>query len=264
MKTIFRLMIPAVLVSLSTGCQEMRLNRDVLYQASSISALMGGVYDGDTSVAQLQFHGDLGIGTFNALDGEMIACNGVYYRITADGMAHPLSEEEAPNALTPFATVTFFDSDQSVAVHGLADYSQLQRHVDNFIANPNAFYAIKIDGLFRYVQVRSVPRQSPPYRPLTSVAAEQPLHEFHNQPGTIVGFRLPEYMRGVNVPGYHLHFITADRRQGGHVLDCQMEAVDVELDYTAELHMVLPGTDSFSATPFGPASPAQMKAVESR
>ena len=41
---------------------------------------------------------------------------------------------------------------------------------------------------------------------------EEPIFEFHDVEGTIVGFFTPDYLRGVNVPGYHLHFITADRR----------------------------------------------------
>jgi len=201
MKTRICALTAAVLMLGACGCQEeRRLNREVLYQVSNISALMKGCYDGDMTIEQLQLHGDLGLGTFNGLDGEMVVLDGVFYQITADGVAHPITEEML-EMRTPFATMTFFEPDQSVAVHGLVNYSQLRRHVDNFLINPNAFYAIRIDGLFRYVKFRSVARQTRPYLPASMIAAHQRTHEFRNVRGTMVGFRLGGYVAGVNVPG---------------------------------------------------------------
>ena len=45
----------------------------VLYQTSLMSALLSGVYEGSTTIADLLKHGDFGLGTFNELDGELIA-----------------------------------------------------------------------------------------------------------------------------------------------------------------------------------------------
>lgn len=61
----------------------------------------------------------------------------------------------------------------------------------------------------------------------------------------MVGFRMPEYMEGLNVPGYHFHFITDDRKAGGHVLDCLIEEAMVEIDYSSGFHMKLPENDGF-------------------
>ena len=47
----------------------------VIYQTSLMSALLSGVYEGETTMADLLQHGDFGLGTFNHLDGEMIAFN---------------------------------------------------------------------------------------------------------------------------------------------------------------------------------------------
>jgi acetolactate decarboxylase len=57
----------------------------VLFQASTIGALLDGAYEGDVSFGQLAEHGDLGLGTLNALDGEMIALDGRFYRADVDG-----------------------------------------------------------------------------------------------------------------------------------------------------------------------------------
>ena len=63
--------------------------------------------------------------------------------------------------------------------------------------------------------------------------------------GTIAGFRLPAYIKGINVPAYHLHFLTEDRKSGGHLLECQIENVRIEIDYTSNLYLVLNKQDKF-------------------
>src|SRR6478752_2893720 len=77
----------------------------VLFQASTIGALLDGAYDGDLTFAELAEHGDLGLGTVNALDGEMIAVDGEFLRVDAAGDVHPVAAEER----TPFAVVTWFE-----------------------------------------------------------------------------------------------------------------------------------------------------------
>ena len=41
----------------------------VLFQASTIGALLEGAFEGDVSFDDLAEHGDLGLGTLNGLDG---------------------------------------------------------------------------------------------------------------------------------------------------------------------------------------------------
>ena len=67
--------------------EELHAGREphVLFQASTIAALLEGAYDGDLSFAELAEHGDLGLGTLNGLDGEMIALDGRFYRADVDG-----------------------------------------------------------------------------------------------------------------------------------------------------------------------------------
>ena len=40
--------------------------------------------------------------------------------------------------------------------------------------------------------------------------------------------------------GYHLHFISADRTRGGHVLDCRPRAGRLRIDPSSDLHVELP------------------------
>ena len=117
--------------------------------------------------------------------------------------------------------------------------------MDSLLPTTNIPYALKIEGLFRHVQTRSVPRQTKPYPKLVEVVKNQPTFEFENVRGILVGFRLPEYMKGINVTGYHLHFLTEDKTGGGHLLECQIQNATLEIDYTSAFHMVLPTAGAF-------------------
>jgi acetolactate decarboxylase len=218
-----------------------RPERDVLFQTSTIYALLEGMYDGNVSYGDLKRYGDTGIGTFHELDGEMIEVNGKFFQIKSDGIAYPVDE----SMRTPFAMVTFFESDRTLVIGELLDYKGLEKYLDDLLPTRNIFYAIKIDGNFTYVRTRSVPKQSKPYPLLTEVVKDQPVFEFHHLRGTIIGFRLPDYMKGINMPGYHFHFINENRKAGGHLLECQIKNGRVEMDDTAGFYMILPKDDTF-------------------
>ncbi len=223
------------------GCSHLQRNRDVLFQTSTIGALLEGVYDGHITCKELKKHGDFGIGTFDALDGEMVVLGGKVYQVRADGKAYSPKDSLG----TPFAVVTFFEADKSVFLDRCENYIELQQYLDSSLATKNIIYAVRIEGPFDYIKTRSVPKQNKPYPRLVEVVKNQPTFEFHNIRGTIVGFRLPAYMEGINVPGYHLHFITEDRTAGGHLLDCSGRNVNVEVDYTHEFFMALPEHSDF-------------------
>jgi acetolactate decarboxylase len=243
MKIIYYLLVAtffAIAICVS-GCLHSQENEDILFQTSTINALLEGVYDGEITYKELKQYGDFGIGTFNSLDGEMIGLEGKFYQVKADGIAYAVDD----SMKTPFAVVTFFEVDKSISLDKAVDYEQLEHYLDNLLPTKNIFYAVKIEGRFNYIKTRSVPKQIKPYPRLVEVVKDQPTFEFYNVEGTIVGFRCPEYVEGINVPGYHLHFITEDKKAGGHLLECQMQNVRIEIDYTSELYMVLPQTGDF-------------------
>jgi len=86
--------------------EELHAEREphVLFQASTIGALLDGAYEGDVTFAELAEHGDLGLGTLNSLDGEMIAVDGSFYRADVEGAIN----EVDPQRRTPFAVLTWF------------------------------------------------------------------------------------------------------------------------------------------------------------
>ena len=208
----------------------------VLFQASTIGALLEGAYDGDVTFAELAEHGDLGLGTLNALDGEMIALDGAFHRADVDG--HITAIE--PAACTPFAVVVDFAPSLELLLDDPLDQAALLVELDRALPPGTSACALRVDGDFETVRARSVPRQHPPYRPLTEVVADQHVFELHDVRGTLVGFRFPEYSGTVEISGYHLHFISDDRLRGGHVLDFRTRGVRARLDPSTALHLELP------------------------
>lgn len=241
-----------------SGYSQIHPQSDTLFQTSTISALLEGVYDGETTYKQLKQYGDFGLGTFDGLDGEMIGLDSKFYQIKADGVAYPVED----SMKTPFATVTFFKPEHSLLLREAMNYQQMQQYLDQVLPTKNLPCAIRIKGLFQYLKVRSVPKQNPPYPRLNEVVKNQFIYELRNVKGTLVGFRIPHYLQGVNVAGYHLHLITQDRKAGGHLLDCQLQNVKAEIDYTSEFKMVLPNSDEFRQADLGDGKPAEVNRVE--
>jgi acetolactate decarboxylase len=214
---------------------------ETVFQTSTLSALMEGVYDGNTTFAELKKEGDFGLGTLNGLDGEMVGFGGAFYQITSDGKAHEIPDD----ALTPFAVVTFFEPDKTVAIDGPLGCGDLEKYILKQLPSDNIFYAIKIDGKFESVKTRSVPKQSEPFPLLAEVVKIQSVFELENVEGTIAGYWFPDYLSAVNAAGFHFHFLTADKKTGGHVLDCRAGKVKIGIDYNDDLQISLPKTENF-------------------
>jgi acetolactate decarboxylase len=207
-----------------------------LFQTSTVDTLVEGKYEGDVSFAELEGRGDFGLGTFDALDGEMICLDGSFYQVQADGRAYAVDG----NARTPFAVVTVFEPDTAQTLSKPMDFEALCEHLDKVIGGGATCCAIRVDGRFDYVTTRSVPRQRKPYPPLVEVVKHQPTFELREVSGSLVGFRFPDYAQGLNVSGYHFHFITADRSAGGHVLECRLASGELYIDHEGDLRLELP------------------------
>lgn len=212
-----------------------------LYQVSTLNALLEGVYDGTRTCGELKTHGTLGIGTFDGLDGELVLLDGRIFQVAGTGRVR-----EVPDATTvPFACVIPFTGERQEALATMQDLDALKKELDRLRPNPNAFCAIRIDGTFVRVKTRSVPRQTKPYPKLVEVTKNQPVFESQNVSGTLVGFWCPAFAQGFNLPGYHLHFLSADRTAGGHLLDCRLEAGIVQMEQATGIRVSFPAGEGF-------------------
>ncbi len=220
---------------LSTG-----RSRNAVYLSAPINALVEGFQVENTTVAEIKERGDFGLGTFNYLDGEMVILDGEVYQIRSDGKTYPVSDEEE----SPFACATFFSPDTLDHVEGGCEYKDLDDLLDHLIPSRNMLYAIRIDGIFDHVRTRVVPR-SENYIPLVEATKNQPVFELYNVEGSLAGFYTPRFMESLNTPGYHLHFLTADRQQGGHVIECHIKKAGIGIQHVPELELGLPVTFDF-------------------
>jgi acetolactate decarboxylase len=201
-------------------------SRDQLTQVSIINALMLGQYDGVLPLATLLQYGNFGVGTCDHLDGELIVLDGVAWQARADGTVRKVD----PGETTPFAVVTPFEAEGKFACQAASSLEELESQINRQLPGPNAMLAVRISARFKSVHLRSVPRQEPPYQPLADVAKKQATWTRENVAGTLVGIRCPAWTASLNVPGYHWHFISDDRKLGGHVVDCAAEGGEVAFD----------------------------------
>jgi len=208
-----------------------------VYLSAPVNAMMKGFYRQNTAIRDLHRHGDFGLGTFNDLDGEMVMLDGRVYQLRADGKA-----DEVDGAVrTPFACVTFFSADTVEEIEGDFDTAGFNTLLHRMIPSENMLYAVRIDGLFRHVNVWSVTRQEN-YRPVDETGENFPSFVYENIEGTMAGFYTPKFIKSLNLAGFHLHFMTADRRRGGHVHECRLERIRIALQHVPRLTLNIPMT----------------------
>lgn len=237
-----------VLTAAVAGCTSSPAEQGVVYQYAPIRLLMEGRFDGDMTVGELLRHGNVGIGTFNTLDGEMVILDGLAYQARADGNVCRVADDQK----VPFAVVAqlshelFTTAEDKPSDANLAIFCQA---MDNSIGQENLMAVVVAHGRFSHMKVRSVSAQKKPYPRLSEAAKSQAVFQRKGVSGTLVAFRCPAYMTGVNVPGWHMHFLSDDRQFGGHVLDFAMSAVHVESACYRELRLIMPeGSDALAGS----------------
>jgi len=211
-----------------------------IYQVSTATALVEGIYQGVVRVGALREHGDLGLGTFEDLDGEMVIVDGHFFQVRCEGSVREVDD----TVLSPFAVITRFAPEPAVTLDQCPDMGHLTSRFDTLRHSDNVFFAFRVDGQFEYVHTRAMCRTQEGV-PLIQAAAVQPEFEFHEIKGTLVGFWTPEYAKTFNVPGYHLHFVSDDRTHGGHLLQCRGSNLRLQIQREGNYHIALPETEDF-------------------
>lgn len=253
----FRSIIILLLVACSSFClnscqksykkRSPKKRKNTLFQVSTVDALLAGVYDSNFNFYRLKKHGDFGLGTLNKLDGELVILDGKSYQITVDGKVHKVS----PKMTTPMAITNFFLTDYEIASPNsiIESFEELQSLIKEQIITKNKenyFHAIKVHGTFSKLKVRSVPKQEKPYKPLKEVIKDQSIFDFNNVTGTMVGYWNPNYIKGINIPGFHFHFISDDKTLGGHVFSFEkLSKLKIDVDKLNKIKIFLPNGKDF-------------------
>ena len=94
----------------------------------------------------------------------------------------------------------------------------------------NSMHVVRIDGTFSKIDARSeAPYRSHHISLKNMLEKTQKAFVFENISGSLVGVYFPDYMDGINMPGWHLHFLSDDKTKGGHVFDSLKAASDDEI-----------------------------------
>ena len=208
-------LIPVLLVALSGLLYAQSADHSV-FQISTFHALKQGLLETETTFGELKKQGDFGLGTVNGLDGEMVALNGEFFQVKADGSVHSIPDD----AKTPFAVVTFFKPDEKVSLPRLNNLKEFQDALDRIQSDRDSIVAIRASAVFEQIKLRSPRKQTKPYPPLEEALKGQAEFEFKNVRGTLVGFRFPRYWDGVNVGrrSFALHCRGQKKRRPCHGL----------------------------------------------
>ena len=211
-----------------------------IFQVSTSGAIVEGVFQGCVSVADLRRHGDVGLGTFEDLDGEMIMVDGHCYQARADGSVVEAADAE----LTPFATVVSFAADAVVDLASVASYADFTAQLDGLRSSDNGIVSYLATGTFGSIDLRAACKAEDGMD-LVEATANQALFHFEGITGTLVGFWSPEYTRSIAISGYHVHFISADRQHGGHVLGLSCDDLHVAINDVHDIHVAIPESQEF-------------------
>jgi len=229
-----------ILLIASLNYPQKKVSR-TLYQSSPIIGLLNGVMNDSFTVGEIAKYGNFGLGTFNGVDGEMIILDGKVYRVDNSGKV------TLPGKLTrtPFVTAAFFHADTVITVKDSLNLNQLQEFIDKSLASKNLIYAVKITGRFKYIESRSENKQTQPYTNLADVLKNQSVFKFNKIEGILIGIKTPAYLQGANAPGYHFHFLSKDKKSGGHILNCITENIKIEIETLNNLELKIPASKEF-------------------
>jgi acetolactate decarboxylase len=211
-----------------------------LYQVSTSAALVQGVYQGCVTVGKIKEHGDFGLGTYDALDGEGLMLDGHVYQALGDGSV----VEPADSATAPFWVSAEFEADRNAVIDSVSNWEELCAQIDLLRRSENLFTAIRIDGIFDEIHYR-VACKSAPGTDLVTATSHQAEFTLKNVQGTLLGFWSPTYARTFNIPGYHLHLLSGDHQHGGHVLGIQAKNLKLQVMDADNLIMALPESPEF-------------------
>jgi acetolactate decarboxylase len=212
-----------------------------VYQISTSTALVEGVYSGSVWSSALLEQGDFGVGTFEGLDGEMVILDGEIYQ--ASGRVRRRSD----NFLVPFASVTHFHEDAVFQIENVTCLKDIELACDPHRVSENLFYALRVDGVFDTMRARAV-HPVPQGTRLLDAAKTELEFDFKSVEATLVCLWSPKYSSSFSVPGYHFHFISKDRTKGGHVLNCAAQQLRASIQLVSEYDIRLPEAGSFLIT----------------
>ena len=234
----------------------------VMYQVSTLQALAMGYSKAVVPVGEFLQHGDIGLGTYENVDGEMIVVDGQCYRALEDGKAVCAGTDMG----VPFAVTTFFKDNAKVPVNNIENIEKLKQILDLKIEEDfglNSMHVVRIDAVFPKVCARSESGYISHHISLKEILQKtQKDFFFYDIKGTLVCVYFPDHMDGINAPGWHFHFLSEDKSKGGHVFDLEISEGEAVINKISRIQIDLPSTPAFDTYSLKEASHDEIKEVE--
>lgn len=231
---------------------------NTIYQISTFGALVEGCLDGFISLKELRKLGNFGIGGITGLDGEITCLDGEFYHLLENGSINFADKK----AMSPRMTMSFFKASRSININQPFFYNDLQKIIESSIPSKNIMYAIKIIGDFTFVKTKCYPKQNKPYpRGGVKIASSKKIFEMSNIRGTMIGYFMPEHLKELGYFKYHFHFLSADKKYGGHIIDFKIIQGNIEIDDKHNLFVSLPKSIDYYKADFTNTMEAFEKAM---
>ncbi len=233
-----------------------------MFQVSTLQALVAGYTRSVITVQELLGRGSVGLGTFEGVDGELILLDGVCYRAQQDGTI----TKPALDVGVPFASVASVQDGTAFELGEVPDMDALAHEltckVDEAFAL-NSLHVVTVDGTFEYVSARSESAYRADHVTLKDMlATTQREFVFEKLDGALVCVYHPEFMDGINAPGWHVHFLSADRTKGGHVFDVSLVRGSAVMHRIDCIEIQLPATAAFDTYSLIETSKEEVAEVE--
>ena len=232
-----------------------------LFQVATLQALSLGALEGVVSYGEIKQLGDIGLGTFDGMDGEMIMLDGDVFRADVNGDIYAVDDE----AMAPFACVATFTADKTMTIMDSGSFDDLARGLNVMIpaSEKNLFHAARIVGNFKSITYRSIAKQERPYPSADKInPADRKSYTDTDASGFLVALRSPEYMDGLNFAGWHIHYISRDFTRGGHVLDVKVADADAEICTIEDYEIRLPKGGFFNNLNLSEIDPGIVEGLE--
>lgn len=225
-----------------TNKNEFLFDCDTIYQISTSIAISNGCLDGFLTLKEIKRLGNFGIGSITGLEGEIIYLNDEFHHFSDNGLTNRTNED----FMSPRMLITNFKSKNMIEINQNTTYQKIKKIIESSMPTQNIMYAIKIIGVFNWVKIKCFPKQIKPYPqgPIELTCHENAL-ELQNISGVLVGYFMTDLFKKVNSSKYHFHFMSADKKHGGHLVDCQITNCNIEIDSKHNLMLFLPNTSTY-------------------
>lgn len=219
----------------------------ILYQHSYFLAINHGLYDGTISVRDLMQYGHFGIGTFHALEGELVLIEGEFYHCTQGIKTRIANVDDR----LPWAAISNFTESVKIgSLRDITDFKGLEVGLFKLMETLNYPFLFHIEGIFENITLGSVPKQKKPYPKIEEIINNSVIVETGEIKAQLVGFYAPEFMFPMKGKGFHFHCLAENQRFGGHVLELRIKETSVKFECITEIKFELPKNETYQKAQF--------------